>query len=39
MSLGLATFPEDGNTPSELIAASDKALYQAKQKGKNNTCC
>ena len=39
MSLGVATFPEDGKTPSELIAASDKALYQAKRKGKNNTCC
>jgi len=38
-SLGLATFPEDGYTPSELITASDKALYQAKHKGKNNTCC
>jgi len=39
MSLGLASFPEDGSSPSELIAASDKALYQAKHKGKNNTCC
>lgn len=39
VSLGLSTFPEDGNTPSELITASDKALYEAKSKGKNNTCC
>jgi diguanylate cyclase (GGDEF)-like protein len=39
VSLGIATFPEDGNTHSELIAASDKALYQAKHKGKNTTCC
>jgi len=39
VSLGLASSPEDGSSPSELIAASDKALYQAKQKGKNNTCC
>lgn len=38
VSLGLASFPEDGVLPSELIASSDKALYQAKQKGKNNTC-
>ncbi|MCM8795853.1 MAG: sensor domain-containing diguanylate cyclase [Candidatus Omnitrophica bacterium] len=37
VSLGVATFPEDGNSPSELISASDKALYQAKQKGKNTT--
>jgi diguanylate cyclase (GGDEF)-like protein len=39
VSLGLASFPEDGSTPSELLAYSDKALYQAKSKGKNNTCC
>ncbi len=39
MSIGLSTFPEDGSTPSELIASADKALYQAKRSGKNNTCC
>ena len=38
VSLGLASFPIDGSTPPELIAASDKALYQAKHKGKNITC-
>jgi len=38
VSLGLASFPENGPSSSELIAASDKALYQAKHKGKNNTC-
>ena len=37
VSLGLATYPEDAKTPAELIAASDKALYQAKNRGKNNT--
>ncbi len=37
-SLGLACFPEDGLTPSELIAYSDKTLYLAKHKGKNTTC-
>ena len=37
VSIGLAAFPENGLNPSELIAASDKALYQAKNKGKNNT--
>jgi diguanylate cyclase (GGDEF)-like protein len=37
-SLGLASFPNDGNSPSELIAHSDKALYEAKGKGKNYTC-
>ena len=39
MSIGLSSFPEDGFLPSELISHSDKALYEAKQKGKNNTCC
>jgi diguanylate cyclase (GGDEF)-like protein len=39
VSIGLATYPENGVTSSELITASDKALYQAKHKGKNNTCC
>lgn len=39
VSIGLASFPGDGQTPSELIASSDKMLYQAKNKGKNNTCC
>jgi diguanylate cyclase (GGDEF)-like protein len=38
-SLGLATFPEDGQTASELITNSDKLLYQAKNKGKNTVCC
>ncbi len=39
VSLGIASFPEDGLLPAELISASDKALYQAKNKGRNNTCC
>ncbi|MFA4889423.1 MAG: diguanylate cyclase [Candidatus Omnitrophota bacterium] len=39
LSLGLSSFPEDGQSASELILASDKNLYQAKNKGKNTTCC
>ncbi|MBP7216497.1 MAG: sensor domain-containing diguanylate cyclase [Candidatus Omnitrophica bacterium] len=39
VSMGIATLPGNGTTPSELIAASDKALYMAKYKGKNKTCC
>jgi diguanylate cyclase (GGDEF)-like protein len=38
VSLGLVSYPEDGILPSDLIAFSDKALYQAKHKGKNTTC-
>ena len=36
-SLGLASWPVDGIGPSEIIAASDKALYQAKQSGGNRS--
>jgi len=39
VSLGISSFPEDGTVPAELVSASDKALYQAKNKGRNNTCC
>jgi len=39
VSLGVASFPEDGLLPAELISASDKFLYHAKNKGRNKTCC
>jgi diguanylate cyclase (GGDEF)-like protein len=39
VSLGIATFPENGLLPAELITASDKSLYKAKNQGKNITCC
>jgi len=39
VSLGIATFPDNGLTPDELITSSDKSLYKAKNQGKNNTCC
>ena len=35
VSLGVATFPEDATDALGLIRASDHALYQAKQKGRN----
>lgn len=35
VSVGVSSFPEDGNTKSELIKAADQALYQAKRQGKN----
>jgi len=38
VSIGIASSPENGTSPPELIAASDEALYQAKHKGKNNIC-
>lgn len=35
ISLGVSAFPEDGNTPQELIEFADKALYYAKEHGRN----
>ncbi|MFI5213808.1 MAG: diguanylate cyclase [Gemmatimonadales bacterium] len=35
VSIGLAEFPADGNTPESLIAAADQALYRAKEGGRN----
>lgn len=34
-SVGVATFPEDGASPEELLQAVDQLMYQAKRKGKN----
>jgi diguanylate cyclase (GGDEF)-like protein len=34
-SFGLAVFPGDGRTSTELLHAADRALYAAKHKGKN----
>ncbi|MCM8797620.1 MAG: sensor domain-containing diguanylate cyclase, partial [Candidatus Omnitrophica bacterium] len=39
VSIGLATFPEDASLSTELVNTADKRLYQAKEKGKNTTCC
>ncbi len=35
LSIGVAIFPEDGNTPEELLAKADHRLYEAKRKGGN----
>jgi diguanylate cyclase (GGDEF)-like protein len=32
-SIGVATYPADGRTATELIAAADKALYRVKREG------
>jgi diguanylate cyclase (GGDEF)-like protein len=35
ISLGIASFPEDGSNKRALIERADQALYQAKRSGKN----
>ena len=38
VSIGVATFPEDASDEDELIFKADRALYAAKQKGRNRVC-
>ena len=35
LSVGVAQFPEDGESPDELLGGADAALYQAKREGRN----
>lgn len=35
VSLGIASYPEDGHTLSQLVSNADLAMYQAKKGGKN----
>ncbi len=35
LSIGLAEYPQHGDTTESLIAAADAALYQAKRRGRN----
>jgi len=37
ISIGVAEYQEAFETPDDLIAAADKALYRAKEKGRNRT--
>jgi diguanylate cyclase (GGDEF)-like protein len=38
LSIGIATYPENGATLAELMDAADKALYQAKRDGRDRVC-
>ena len=35
LSVGVAQFPDDGESPEDLLAGADAALYQAKREGRN----
>jgi diguanylate cyclase (GGDEF)-like protein len=35
LSLGVASLPDNGDTPDAVIAAADESLYQAKREGRN----
>jgi diguanylate cyclase (GGDEF)-like protein len=37
-SIGIAVWPEDGDTPEQLERRADEAMYRAKQAGKNRFC-
>ncbi|NQT75364.1 MAG: sensor domain-containing diguanylate cyclase [Candidatus Omnitrophica bacterium] len=38
ISIGVASFPEDGEKKEDLVSQADKALYEAKRTGKNKVC-
>jgi len=35
ISIGIAHFPHDGDSPESVLAAADRALYAAKAAGRN----
>jgi diguanylate cyclase (GGDEF)-like protein len=38
VSIGVANFPADASDENELIFKADKAMYEAKEKGRNRVC-
>jgi diguanylate cyclase (GGDEF)-like protein len=38
VSVGVSSYPEDGNRSKDLIEKADRALYAAKEQGRNRVC-
>jgi len=38
ISIGIATYPENGNNIDALLKAADDAMYKAKESGRDRTC-
>ena len=39
VSMGVAAYPDDGDTPEQVLDHADRALFEAKAQGKNRVCC
>ena len=37
-SFGIAVYPHDGSTPADLLKGADRALYRAKEEGRDRVC-
>jgi diguanylate cyclase (GGDEF)-like protein len=38
VSIGIASYPQHGDSPEHLLHRADRALYTAKEQGRNRTC-
>jgi diguanylate cyclase (GGDEF)-like protein len=38
VSIGVASLPDDASDEDELVIKADRAMYEAKQKGRNRVC-